>query len=132
MVPAVIKVRYPNMRLQVLSSLESLADRAYQQRVWVEGILPHPGYGDDFALAYSWLYEDLPIMDDPPVLQPSPSASIHNGKRLRLYPFLWVHAVLVVASLAIGTTVGVLGVRSWRAARSGRVSPPRDTEERVH
>jgi hypothetical protein len=30
--------------------------------------------------------------------------------------FLWVHAVLIVASLAIGTTVGVLGVRGWRAA----------------
>ncbi len=30
--------------------------------------------------------------------------------------FFWVHAVLIVASLAIGTTVGVLGVRAWRAA----------------
>ena len=35
--------------------------------------------------------------------------------------FLWVHAVLIVASLAIGTTVGVLGVRAWFAAtRAGR------------
>jgi hypothetical protein len=31
--------------------------------------------------------------------------------------FLWVHAVLIVASLAIGTTAGLLGVRGWRAAR---------------
>ena len=31
--------------------------------------------------------------------------------------FLWVHTVLIAASLAIGTTVGVLGVRAWRAAR---------------
>jgi hypothetical protein len=31
--------------------------------------------------------------------------------------FLTVHAVLIVASLAIGTVVGVLGVRAWRAAR---------------
>jgi hypothetical protein len=31
--------------------------------------------------------------------------------------FLWVHAVLIVASLAIGTAVGVLGIRAWRAAR---------------
>jgi hypothetical protein len=31
--------------------------------------------------------------------------------------FLWVHAVLIAASLAIGTTVGVLGVRAWRATR---------------
>ncbi|BAL92707.1 hypothetical protein AMIS_74870 [Actinoplanes missouriensis 431] len=28
--------------------------------------------------------------------------------------FLWVHAVLIVASLTIGTVVGVLGVRAWR------------------
>jgi hypothetical protein len=31
--------------------------------------------------------------------------------------FLWVHAVLIVASLAIGTAAGVLGVRGWRTAR---------------
>ncbi len=31
--------------------------------------------------------------------------------------FLWVHAVLIAASLAIGTTVGVLGVRGWLAGR---------------
>jgi intracellular septation protein A len=31
--------------------------------------------------------------------------------------FLWVHAVLIAASLAIGTVVGVLGLRGWRAAR---------------
>jgi hypothetical protein len=34
--------------------------------------------------------------------------------------FLWVHAVLIVASLAIGTAVGVLGIRAWRAARATR------------
>ena len=32
--------------------------------------------------------------------------------------FLWVHALLISASLVIGTTVGVLGVRAWRAGRS--------------
>lgn len=30
--------------------------------------------------------------------------------------FLWVHALLIGASLIIGTIVGVLGVRAWRAA----------------
>ncbi|MET8147016.1 SCO4848 family membrane protein [Actinoplanes sp. NPDC049668] len=30
--------------------------------------------------------------------------------------FLWVHALLIGASLVIGTTVGVLGVRAWRKA----------------
>ncbi|MEV6629661.1 hypothetical protein AB0M54_02770 [Actinoplanes sp. NPDC051470] len=32
--------------------------------------------------------------------------------------FLWIHALLIGASLAIGTVVGVLGVRAWRAERS--------------
>lgn len=31
--------------------------------------------------------------------------------------FLWIHALLIVVSLAIGTAVGVLGVRTWRAGR---------------
>ncbi|PZG20404.1 hypothetical protein C1I95_09675 [Micromonospora craterilacus] len=31
--------------------------------------------------------------------------------------FLWVHALLIVASLAIGTAVGLLGLRAWRASR---------------
>ncbi|MBO3740493.1 SCO4848 family membrane protein [Actinoplanes flavus] len=30
--------------------------------------------------------------------------------------FLWVHALLIAASLAIGTGVGVLGVKAWRRA----------------
>jgi hypothetical protein len=38
--------------------------------------------------------------------------------------FLWVHALLIAASLAIGSAVGVLGVRAWRAAgRSGDDGP---------
>ena len=41
--------------------------------------------------------------------------------------FLWVHAVLIIASLAIGTTVGVLGVRVWRAAPR----PPAASEDRA-
>ncbi|MFK3982424.1 SCO4848 family membrane protein [Micromonospora sp. NPDC050397] len=35
--------------------------------------------------------------------------------------FLWIHAFLVLASLAIGTTVGVLGIRAWWSTR--RVRP---------
>lgn len=40
--------------------------------------------------------------------------------------FLWVHAALIVASLAIGTTAGVLGIRAWRAASRRRVEPAED------
>ena len=35
--------------------------------------------------------------------------------------FLWVHAVLIAVSLAIGTVVGILGIRVWLAARRGGV-----------
>jgi hypothetical protein len=38
--------------------------------------------------------------------------------------FLWVHALLIAASLATGTAVGVLGVRAWLASRR-----PRGAEE---
>ncbi|MEU8002826.1 hypothetical protein AB0B66_16855 [Catellatospora sp. NPDC049111] len=34
--------------------------------------------------------------------------------------FLWVHALLIGASLAIGTTVGVLGIKAVLAARRER------------
>jgi len=42
--------------------------------------------------------------------------------------FLWIHALLIVASLAVGTAVGVLGVRAWRAARTsaGMGAGPQD------
>ena len=42
--------------------------------------------------------------------------------------FLWVHAVLIVASLTIGTAVGVLGIRAWRAGRA-RIGRPAEAEE---
>jgi hypothetical protein len=34
--------------------------------------------------------------------------------------FLWVHALLIGASLAIGTVVGILGLRASLAARTAR------------
>jgi hypothetical protein len=34
--------------------------------------------------------------------------------------FFTVHLVLIVASLAFGTVIGVLGVRGWRASRALR------------
>jgi len=41
--------------------------------------------------------------------------------------FLWVHAALIVASLAIGTTAGVLGIRAWRAASRRRIEATDDS-----
>ncbi|HEY9484163.1 MAG TPA: hypothetical protein VIR00_14495 [Micromonosporaceae bacterium] len=45
--------------------------------------------------------------------------------------FLWVHAALIVASLAIGTTAGVLGIRAWRAASRRRVESADSTAVRA-
>ncbi|MEV1076546.1 SCO4848 family membrane protein [Micromonospora parva] len=36
--------------------------------------------------------------------------------------FLWVHALLIAASLAIGTTAGVLGIRALLATRRRQTS----------
>jgi hypothetical protein len=37
--------------------------------------------------------------------------------------FFWAHAALIAVSLAIGATVGVLGVRGWLASRrAGRAA----------
>jgi hypothetical protein len=43
--------------------------------------------------------------------------------------FLWVHAVLIAASLAFGTAVGVLGVQAWLAARRRSERASTETEE---
>jgi hypothetical protein len=40
--------------------------------------------------------------------------------------FLWVHVLLIVSSLAIGTVLGVLGVRGWRAAGPASTSRPKE------
>jgi hypothetical protein len=34
--------------------------------------------------------------------------------------FLWIHALLIGASLAIGTVVGIFGIRAWLATRTAR------------
>jgi hypothetical protein len=47
--------------------------------------------------------------------------SFHHGPT----GFFLVHLVLVVVSLALGTAIGWLGVRGWRAAR---ITPRADPE----
>ena len=36
--------------------------------------------------------------------------------------FLWIHALLIGASLVIGTAVGWLGVRAWRAGAAEKTA----------
>jgi len=37
--------------------------------------------------------------------------------------FFWVHALLIVTSLAVGTAIGVLGIQGWRSHRRGERNP---------
>lgn len=60
-----MSVRYPEMRVQVLSAVDALADREYQQRVWIEQIYPHEKYYDDLDLNIHILYDDALVLPDP-------------------------------------------------------------------
>lgn len=60
-----MSVRYPEMRLQVLSAINALADREYQQRVWIDRIYPHENYYDDLDLNIHILYDDALVLPDP-------------------------------------------------------------------
>lgn len=58
-------IRYPGVRTQVLSAVEALADREYQERVWIRHELPHPGYYDEHDLNIHILYDDAAVLPDP-------------------------------------------------------------------
>lgn len=60
-----MSVRYPEMRVQVLSAVGALADRQYQQRVWIDRIYPHDNYYDDLDLNINILYDDTTVLPDP-------------------------------------------------------------------
>ncbi len=62
--PILRGVKYPAMRNEIIGALEALADREYQQRVWVERRFPSPTYYDDFDTAIHTLYDDTGIGDD--------------------------------------------------------------------
>lgn len=58
-------VRFPEMRREILSALDALADPAYQQRVWIEKRMPTPQYHDDLDLNVHILYDDTSVLPDP-------------------------------------------------------------------
>ena len=65
LVRAMSKVKYPNMRREVLFALAGLSDPEYQQRVWVDHILPTPTYYDELNLAVHILLDDTTVLSDP-------------------------------------------------------------------
>jgi hypothetical protein len=58
-------IRYPGVRVQVLSAVEALADREYQERVWIRHELPHPKYYDELKLEVHILFDDTEVCTDP-------------------------------------------------------------------
>lgn len=58
-------IKYPGVRTQVLAAVEALADREYQERVWIRHELPHPGYYDELDLSVHTLFDDAAVLPDP-------------------------------------------------------------------
>lgn len=58
-------VTFPAMRAEVRAALESLSDRDYQQRVWIEHRLPQPDYYDELKHEIHLLFDDIDVCVDP-------------------------------------------------------------------
>lgn len=56
-------VKFPAMRQQTVTALTALADRDYQQRVWIDREYPHAGFYDDLTLNVNMLYDT--VLPDP-------------------------------------------------------------------
>lgn len=61
-----MELEFPDMRAEVVELLRSLADRKYQQRVWVDKIYPHDNFYDDFTMTVNIL-DDIRVLDQPEV-----------------------------------------------------------------
>jgi len=53
------------MRMGVIDALRSLADREYQERVWINRIYPHERYYDDLSMRIHTLYDDTDVLAAP-------------------------------------------------------------------
>ena len=56
-------VKFPAMRQQTVTALTALADRDYQQRVWIDREYPREGFYDDLTLNVNTLYDM--VLPDP-------------------------------------------------------------------
>lgn len=78
---SVTSVRHPSMRAEVVLAVQSLADPAYQQRVWIRREYPHDSYYDDLTQNVNILFDDTGVLPDPSsavgdILYPSEVASM--------------------------------------------------------
>lgn len=58
------ELAYPSMRLELISYLEVLSDREYQNQSWVEGNRPNGGY-DELDYSIHFLYDDTCLAKNP-------------------------------------------------------------------
>ncbi|WP_328446524.1 hypothetical protein OG780_09315 [Streptomyces sp. NBC_00386] len=58
-------VEFPDVRINVVAALESLADQNYQQRVWRDRMPRADEKVDNFDLVVHVLFDDSRVLDDP-------------------------------------------------------------------
>lgn len=58
-------VTYPSRRRELLLNVSALADRDYQERVWVRQDFPHEGFYDDFDEVIHFFFDDSDLAEDP-------------------------------------------------------------------
>ena len=58
----VMSLRHPEVRRQILDALEAIADRDYQQRVWIKRRLPHDNFHDDLSTNIHILFDDTQVV----------------------------------------------------------------------
>jgi hypothetical protein len=58
------EIRYPNLRINLISFLESLSDKEYQQHVWIEGRRLDGVVHDEFDYSVHFLFDDTDLARD--------------------------------------------------------------------
>ncbi len=57
-------IEFPEMRAEVVRSVEALADPEYQQRVWIKREYPSTPYYDDLDMNIHTLFDDTEVLGD--------------------------------------------------------------------
>jgi len=58
-------VKFPWMRAELINTLNKLADREHQRRVWVDRKYPNEKYYDDFDMSVHYLYDHTTVALEP-------------------------------------------------------------------
>lgn len=62
---SITPVRHPSMRAEVVLAVRSLADPAYQHRVWIRREYPQATFFDDLTQNVNILFDDTGVLPDP-------------------------------------------------------------------